>query len=141
MRSEVREARERRISAPPHMGIHDAHLRRDGVIAKEGEDQLPDTLPMHAGGRRPLLIALAARVINAKIVLRMRVEIPGGNAIAARCGFACQGEVALEYLVGAAVDLDVGPAAVECLIVLRDSRLLSKRAICIKATARPLIWS
>ena len=50
MRSEVREARERRISAPPHMDIHDAHLRRDGVVAKEGEDQLPDTLPMHAGG-------------------------------------------------------------------------------------------
>jgi hypothetical protein len=71
----------------------------------------------------------------------MLVEIFGGNSIATRCRFACQGEVALEYLVGAAVDLDVGPVAVECLIVLRVSRLLSKRAICVKAAARPLIWS
>jgi hypothetical protein len=91
--------------------------------------------------RRPLLIAFAARVIDAKIVLRVLVEILGGNAIAARCGFACQGEVALEYLVGAAADLDAGPVAVECLIVLRVSRLLSEWAICVKAAARPLIWS
>ena len=88
-----------------------------------------------------VLIALAARVIDAKIVLRMLVEILGGNSIVARCRFACQGDVSLEYLVGAAADLDVGPVAVECLIVLRDSRLLSKRAICVEATARPLIWS
>jgi len=47
----------------------------------------------------------------------MLVEILGGNSIAARCGFACQGEVALEYLAGVAADLDVGPVAVECLIV------------------------
>src|SRR5216683_7567987 len=91
--------------------------------------------------RRPLLIALAARVIDAKIVLRVLIEILGGNSIAARCRFACQGEVALEYLRGAAADLDVGPVAVECLIFLRDSRLLSKRAICVKAAARPLISS
>ena len=54
----------------------------------------------------------------------MLVEILGGNSIAARRRFACQGEVALEYLVGAAADLDVGAIAVECLIVLRDSWLL-----------------
>ena len=77
----------------------------------------------------------------AKIVLRMLVEIFGGNSIATRCRFVCQGEVTLEYLVGAAADLDVGPVAVECLIGLRVSRLLSKRAICVKAAARPLIWS
>jgi hypothetical protein len=53
----------------------------------------------------------------------MLVEILGGNSIAARCRFACQGEVALEYLVGAAADLGVGPVAVECLIVLRDFEL------------------
>ena len=67
--------------------------------------------------RRPLLIALAARVIDAKIVLRVLIEILGGNSIVIRCRFARQGEVALEYLVGAAADLDVGPVAVECLIV------------------------
>jgi hypothetical protein len=43
----------------------------------------------------------------------MLVEILGGNSIAARRRFACQGEVALEYLVGAAADLDVGAIAVE----------------------------
>ena len=88
-----------------------------------------------------MLIALAARVVDAKIVLRMLVEILGGDSIAARRRFACQGEVALEYLVGAAADFDVGPVAVERLTVLRDSRLVSKRAICVKATARPLISS
>jgi hypothetical protein len=62
------------------------------------------------------------------------VEILGGNSIAVRRRFACQGEVALENLVGAAADLDVRPVAVERLTVLRDSRLLSKRAICVKAT-------
>ena len=86
-------------------------------------------------------MALAARVIDAKVVLRMLIEILGGNSIAARCRFACQGEVALEYLVSAATDLDAGSVAVEYLIVLRDSRLLVKRAIWVKAAARPLIWS
>jgi len=71
----------------------------------------------------------------------MLIEILGGNSVTARCCFACQGEVALEYLVGAAADLDVGPVAVECLIVFPDSRLLVKRTICVKATARPLIQS
>ena len=91
--------------------------------------------------RRPLLITFAARVVDAKIVLGMLIEILGSNSVAARRRFACQGDVALEYLVGAAADLDVGAVAVECLIVLRASWLLSKRAICVKATARPLIWS
>ena len=91
--------------------------------------------------RRPLLIALAARVVDAKIVLGVLIEVLGGNSVAARRRFACQSDVALEYLVGAAADPYVGAVAVECLIVLRASWLLSKRAICVKATARPLIWS
>jgi hypothetical protein len=87
------------------------------------------------------LIALAPRVADAKIVLCMLVEILGGNSIAARRRFACQGDVSLEYLMGAAADLDVRAAAVEGLIALRASRLLSERAVCVKAPARPLIWS
>ena len=87
------------------------------------------------------MIALAARVINAEIVLCVLVEILGGDSIAVRRRFACQGEVALENLVGATADLDVRPVAVERLTVLRDSRLLVKRAIGVKATARPLISS
>jgi len=75
------------------------------------------------------------------MVLRVLIEILGGNSIVIRCRFARQGEVALEYLLGAAADLGVGLVAVECLIVLRVSRLLVKRAIWVKATARPLISS
>ena len=71
----------------------------------------------------------------------MLVEILGGNSIAARCRLARQGEVALENLVGAASDLNVGPVAVEYLTVSRRSQLLIKRAICVKATTRPLISS
>ena len=70
----------------------------------------------------------------------MLVEVLGGNSIAVRRRFACQGDVTLEYLVGAAPDLDVGAIAVEGLIVLRASWLLFERAVRIKAAARP-IWS
>jgi hypothetical protein len=86
-------------------------------------------------------MAFTARIIDTKIVLCVLVEILGGNSVAARRRFACQGDVALEYLVGAAADLDVGAVAVERLIVLRASWLLSERATSIEATARPLIWS
>jgi hypothetical protein len=41
-------------------------------------------------------------------VLCVLVEILGGDSIAGRRRFACQGEVAFEYLVSAATDLDVG---------------------------------
>jgi hypothetical protein len=49
-----------------------------------------------------LLIAPAARVVDAKIMFRVLVEILGGNSIVARRRFACQGDIALEYLMGAA---------------------------------------
>jgi len=67
-----------------------------------------------------LLIALTGRrVVDTKIVLcNVGKKFSAANSIAARRSFACQGEVALEYLVGAAADLDVGAIAVECLIVL-----------------------
>jgi hypothetical protein len=74
-------------------------------------------------------------------VLRVLVQILGRNSIATGHRFPRKGDVALEYLMGAAADLDVGAVALECLIVLRASRLLSKRAISVKATARPLIGS
>ena len=67
---------------------------------------------------------LTARVVDAKIVLGMLIEILSGNAIVARRRFAGESEVALEYLVGIASDLDGRAVAVECLIVLRGARLL-----------------
>jgi hypothetical protein len=82
-----------------------------------------------------LLIAPAARVVDAKIMFRVLVEILGGNSIVARRRFACQGDIALEYLMALPADLDVGAVALECLIGLRNSRLLSKRAVCVDAIA------
>ena len=66
------------------------------------------------------------------------VQIFGGNAIVGDCRFPREGDVTLEYLMGAAADLDVGAVAVEGLIVLRNSRRLLERPVCVKAAARPL---
>ena len=74
-------------------------------------------------------------------MFRVLVEILGGNPIVARRRFPCQGDVALEYLMGVAADLDVGAVALECLIILRNSRLLSEWTVSVEASARPLIWS
>ena len=74
--------------------------------------------------RHPLLMTLAARVVDAKIVLGVLIEIFSGNAIVAGRRFAGESEVALKYLIGVAADLDGRAVAVECLIVLRGSRLL-----------------
>jgi hypothetical protein len=71
-------------------------------------------------------------------VLRVLVEIFGSNSIVGDCGFPREGDVTLEYLMGAAANLDVGAVAVECLIVLRNSRGLSGRSVCVKLTAGPL---
>jgi hypothetical protein len=68
-------------------------------------------------------VTLAARVIDAKMALGVLIEMLSGNAIVARRRFAGESEVALEYLVGIAADLDGRAVAVECLIVLRGSRL------------------
>ena len=107
---------------------------------------LPRMCPSrHRLTRSPATASPADRLRGAfyrcEIVLCVLVEILGGNSVAARRRFACEGNVAFEYLVSAATDPDVGAVAVECLIVLRASWLLSKRTICVKATARPLIWS
>jgi hypothetical protein len=83
--------------------------------------------------RCPLLVALAAGAVDAKIVLRVLAEIFGSNSIVGDCGFAREGDVALEYLMGAAADLDVGAVAVECLIVLRTSRRLLEWPVAIIA--------
>jgi hypothetical protein len=56
-------------------------------------------------------VTLAARVIDAKMALGVLIEMLSGNAIVARRRFAGESEVALEYLVGIAADLD-GPSNV-----------------------------
>jgi hypothetical protein len=74
--------------------------------------------------RHPRLMTLPARVVDAKIVLGVLIEILSSNAIVAGRRFAGEGEIALKYLIGVAADLDGRAVAVECLIVLRGSRLL-----------------
>jgi hypothetical protein len=71
-------------------------------------------------------------------VLGVLVQIFGSNSVAGDCGFPREGDVTLEYLMGAAADLGVGAVAVECLIVLRNSLGRLERPICVKAAARTL---
>jgi hypothetical protein len=68
--------------------------------------------------RRPPLIALAVRIVDAEIVLGVLVQIFRRNAVVTDHGFPRKSDVTLENLVGAAADLDVGAVAVERLIVL-----------------------
>src|SRR4051812_35514256 len=67
----------------------------------------------------PLLSARSAHTREAEIMLGVLVEILRGNGIAANRGLACEGDVALKNLVGAAADSHVGAIAVECLIARR----------------------
>jgi len=66
------------------------------------------------------------------------VKIFGSNSIVGDRGFRCKAYVTLKYLMCAAADLDVGAVAVEGLIVLRHSRRLLERPVCVEAAARPL---
>ncbi len=71
----------------------------------------------------------------------MLVEIFGRDAVIAPLGFPRQRDVPLEYLVGAAADLDVGAVAVEVLISLRlwwSWLLLEWPVAVIPAARRPI---
>jgi hypothetical protein len=71
-------------------------------------------------------------------VLGVLIEIFGSNPVVGGRGFPREGDVPLEYLMGATADLNVGAAAVEALIALRTSRSLLDGPVCVKAAARPL---
>jgi hypothetical protein len=89
--------------------------------------------------RCPLLIALAARIGDAQIVLGVLIEIFRSDAVAAGSGFTREGNIALEDLMGAAADLDVGAVAVDGLISLWRSLLLLEWPVAVIASARTLI--
>ncbi len=91
--------------------------------------------------RGPLLIALAARIVDAQIVLGVLIEIFRGDAVVADRGFPREGDVPLEYLMGAAADLYVGAVAVEGLISLWGSLLLLEWPVAVITSARTLIWA
>jgi hypothetical protein len=75
--------------------------------------------------RSPLLIAITVRTCDAEIVLGMLVEIFRGDGVAANRGLPREGNIALKNLVGAAADSYIGAVAVEGLVALRCSLLLS----------------
>jgi hypothetical protein len=56
-------------------------------------------------------------------VLGVLVQILRGNAIAADCGLAREGDIAFKHLTGAAADSYIGAVAVEALSVPRCSLL------------------
>jgi hypothetical protein len=63
-------------------------------------------------------------------VLGVLIEIFRSDAVVADSGFPCEGDVALEYLMGTAADLDVGAVAVEEVISLGRTRGLMVWAVC-----------
>ena len=74
-------------------------------------------------------------------MLGVLIEIFRRDAIAAPLRFPREGDVSLEYLVGAAADPEVGAVAVEGLISLWGSRLLWEwPATVVPGTRRPN-WS
>jgi hypothetical protein len=86
-----------------------------------------------------LLAALSARVVYAKIVLGMLIQILGGNPIAPGRGLACKRDIALEDLMRGAPDSYVRAVAVEGLAALWRSMLLRKWPVAVVAPALTLV--
>jgi hypothetical protein len=91
--------------------------------------------------RRLLLTALAILFADAEVVLGVLVEVFCGHGVAADRRFPGQGDVALEYLMGAAADPEVWAIAVEGLISQRSSVSLLRWLLAVKAPTRALICS
>ena len=72
----------------------------------------------------PLLIDIATRVRGAEIVLRVLIEIFRSNRVTSDPRFTREGNVALEYLMGVAPNLQVGAIAVEGVAALGRSGLV-----------------
>jgi len=68
--------------------------------------------------RHGLRIAVAGGIGEAKIMFSVLVEVFRGNAVAAYRRFSCERDIALEYLMRAAADPNVGAAAFERLAAL-----------------------
>jgi hypothetical protein len=86
-----------------------------------------------------MVSALAVLVADAEVVLGVLLEVFRGHAVAADCGFAGEGDVALEYLLGTAANFEVGAVAVEGLISVRRSLLWLKWPPAAEAPAWALI--
>ena len=69
-----------------------------------------------------MALPLALGIHDAKIVLGVLIEIFRRDAIAARLGFAGQGNIALEDLIGVAANFYVRTVAVESLHAVGQAR-------------------
>ena len=91
--------------------------------------------------RRPVRTAFAIGIHDAKIVLRVLIEVFGGDPVAAGGRFARQGHVAFENLVGVAANFYVWTITVESLNPMRHPRTVVMRIAPITTAARSLVWS
>ena len=70
----------------------------------------------------PLRIAVTVCIHNAEIVLRVLIQVFGSNPVTTGRRFARERDIAFEYLISIAADLDAGTAAFEYLTAMRRSR-------------------
>jgi hypothetical protein len=85
--------------------------------------------------RRPLLIAIAAGIGDAKIMLCVLIEIFSRDTVVPDRGFPCERNIAFKNLIGAAADPYVWAVAVEGLVALRGPLLLLKWPVAAEAAA------
>jgi hypothetical protein len=86
--------------------------------------------------QRSLLIAVATGIGDAKIMLRVLIEIFSRDTVVPDPGFPCERDVALENLSGTATYPYIRAVAVEGLVALRCPLLLLRWPVAAKATAR-----
>jgi hypothetical protein len=94
-----------------------------------------------AGLSTAVRVALAVRVHDAKIVLRVLIQIFGSDPISARGCLTREGNIAFEHLVRVAADLYVRAIAVKSLDPMRHPRTVMMRVIAVVAAARAFVWS
>jgi hypothetical protein len=88
-----------------------------------------------------LRIGLAVRIHNAKIVLRVLIQIFRCDPVSACRRLTCQRDIAFKDLVRVAPDLYVRTVAVKSLDPMRHSRTVVVLVIPVVAAARAFVWS
>ena len=82
-----------------------------------------------------MLVGVAIRIHNPKIVLSMLIQILRGNSVAARDRFTRQCHVSLENLIGVPANFDIRTIAFESLNSVRHPLSVMVRIVPIIATA------
>jgi hypothetical protein len=89
----------------------------------------------------PLRVGVAVCIHDTEIVLRVLIQVFGGNPVTAGRRFARERDIAFEYLVGVAADLYVGAVAVKSLDPVRQPRAVMVRVVPVVSAARAFVWS